>query len=258
MARRSLENLLQTHFPYVSVIGWAGSVRDSLRYLAEHGDEPDVIFMDVELSDGNCFEIFRSATIKAEVIMTTAYDNYAVNAFKVRSLDYLLKPIEVEDMHRALSRILEKQQASAPVPEKATPVREKFLVHMGERIVPVAVKDIAYFYAEDKQTWLVTRSSQRYMMDDLLAEARLVANKLRGISGIHVYPTQTNFMLCAISQASAAALKRYLLENHQFLIRDASNFEGLKPCHFRIAVQQPEFNDELVKAIKTFTRLENG
>ena len=171
MARRSLENLLQTHFPYVSVIGWAGSVRDSLRYLAEHGDEPDVIFMDVELSDGNCFEIFRSATIKAEVIMMTAYDNYAVNAFKVRSLDYLLKPIEVEDMHRALSRILEKQQASAPVPEKATPVREKFLVHMGERIVPVAVKDIAYFYAEDKQIWLVTLASQRYLVDDSLEVA---------------------------------------------------------------------------------------
>ena len=57
MARRSLENLLQTHFPYVSVIGWAGSVRDSLRYLAEQGDEPDVIFMDVERSDGERFEM---------------------------------------------------------------------------------------------------------------------------------------------------------------------------------------------------------
>ena len=184
MARRSLENLLQTHFPYVSVIGWAGSVRDSLRYLAEHGDEPDVIFMDVELSDGNCFEIFRSATIKAEVIMTTAYDNYAVNAFRVRSLDYLLKPIEVEDMHRALSRILEKQQASAPVQGKATPVREKFLVHMGERIVPVAVKDIAYFYAEDKQTWLVTLASQRYLVDDSLEVAgeQLPAGKFFRIS----------------------------------------------------------------------------
>ena len=184
MARRSLENLLQTHFPYVSVIGWAGSVRDSLRYLAEHGDEPDVIFMDVELSDGNCFEIFRSATIKAEVIMTTAYDNYAVNAFRGRSLDYLPKPIEVEDMHRALSRILEKQQASAPVPKKATPVREKFLVHMGERIVPVAVKDIAYFYAEDKQTWLVTLASQRYLVDDSLEVAgeQLPAGKFFRIS----------------------------------------------------------------------------
>ena len=184
MARRSLENLLQTHFPYVSVIGWAGSVRDSLRYLAEHGDEPDVIFMDVELADGTCFDIFAQTPVDAQVVMTTAYDNYAVNAFRVRSLDYLLKPIEVEDMHRALSRILEKQQASAPVPEKATPVREKFLVHMGERIVPVAVKDIAYFYAEDKQTWLVTLASQRYLVDDSLEVAgeQLPAGKFFRIS----------------------------------------------------------------------------
>lgn len=168
-AQRALENLLKANFPEVEVIGRTASVKETVDWLA--GNQPDVIFMDVELSDGSCFEIFRSATIKAEVIMTTAYDNYAVNAFKVRSLDYLLKPIEVEDMHRALSRILEKQQASAPVPEKATPVREKFLVHMGERIVPVAVKDIAYFYAEDKQIWLVTLASQRYLVDDSLEVA---------------------------------------------------------------------------------------
>ena len=87
-------------------------------------------------------------------------------------------------MHRALSRILEKQQAAAPVPEKATPVREKFLVHMGERIVPVAVKDIAYFYAEDKQTWLVPLASQRYLVDDSLEVAgeQLPAGKFFRIS----------------------------------------------------------------------------
>ena len=167
MARRNLENLLRTHFPYVTVIGWAASVRDSLLWISEHGSEADVIFMDVELQDGDCFEIFRAADIPSKVIMTTAYDNYAVKAFKVRSLDYLLKPVEVEDMRRALSRIPEKP-SPVPQPEKAVPAKEKFLVRMGERIMPVAVRDIAYFYAEDKQTWLVTRSSQRYMMDDSL------------------------------------------------------------------------------------------
>ena len=101
MARRNLENLLRTHFPYVTVIGWAASVRDSLLWISEHGSEADVIFMDVELQDGDCFEIFRAADIPSKVIMTTAYDNYAVKAFKVRSLDYLLKPVEVEDMRRA-------------------------------------------------------------------------------------------------------------------------------------------------------------
>ena len=108
--------------------------------------------------------------------------------------------------------------------------------------------------------WLITHQNpnEKYMMEDLLAETQFVVRKLRGIFGIHVYPTQTNFMLCSIRQASAAELKTYLLENHQFLIREASNFDGLKDCHFRIATQLPDFNDELIKAIYTFTRLKNG
>ena len=108
--------------------------------------------------------------------------------------------------------------------------------------------------------WLINHQdcNEQYLMKELLSETDILANRLRGIFGIHVYPTQTNFMLCSIQQGSAAELKDYLLTNHQFLIRDASNFEGLKPCHFRIAAQQPEYNDELVKAIYTFTRLRHG
>ena len=108
--------------------------------------------------------------------------------------------------------------------------------------------------------WLITHQdpNEQYLMDELLAEAQLVVKKLSGIFGIHVYPTKTNFMLCSIRQSSASELKAYLLEKHLFLIRDASNFEGLKACHFRIAAQQPEYNDELIKAIYTFTRLRHG
>ena len=108
--------------------------------------------------------------------------------------------------------------------------------------------------------WLITHQdpNEQYLIEELLSESRILANRLRRIFGIHVYPSMTNFMLCSIRQGSAAELKEYLLKNHQFLIRDASNFEGLKDCHFRIAAQQPEYNDELVKAIYTFTRLKNG
>ena len=108
--------------------------------------------------------------------------------------------------------------------------------------------------------WLITHQdpNEQYLMKELLSETQFVARKLRGIFGIHVYPTQTNFILCSIRQSTASELKSYLLENHQFLIRDASNFEGLKACHFRIAAQQPEYNDELIKAIYTFTRLRHG
>ena len=108
--------------------------------------------------------------------------------------------------------------------------------------------------------WLLTHKNpnEQFIMEDLLAETQLVVEKLRGIFGIHVYPTKTNFMLCSIRQSSASELKSYLIENHQFLIRDSSNLEGLNACHFRIAAQQPEYNDELIKAIYTFTRLRHG
>lgn len=92
----------------------------------------------------------------------------------------------------------------------------------------------------------------REEMKLLLAQTRYLRDRLCGIFGIHVYPTSTNFMLCSIQQSTAAELKEYLLAHHGFLIRDASNFEGLKDCHFRIATQLPEFNAELVEAIKTF------
>jgi len=92
----------------------------------------------------------------------------------------------------------------------------------------------------------------REEMKLLLSQAKYLQERLRGIFGIHVYPSSTNFMLCSIQQSTAAELKEYLLSQHGFLIRDASNFEGLSACHFRIATQLPEFNDELVEAIKTY------
>ena len=108
--------------------------------------------------------------------------------------------------------------------------------------------------------WLLTHPNphEELFLTEMLNEARILANSLRGIFGIHVYPTETNFMLCSIQQSSGAELKKYLLENYRFLIRDASNFEGLKECHFRVAAQLPDDNKELVEAIYTFTRLKNG
>jgi len=102
--------------------------------------------------------------------------------------------------------------------------------------------------------WLLDHEDPYYReeMKLLLSQAKYLQERLRGIFGIHVYPSITNFMLCSIQQSTAAELKEYLLSQHGFLIRDASNFEGLSACHFRIATQLPEFNDELVEAIRTF------
>ena len=89
-------------------------------------------------------------------------------------------------------------------------------------------------------------------LERLFEETTSLRDRLLEIPGIHVCPTSTNFMLCSIKQGTAAELKDYLLTRHRFLIRDASNFEGLSACHFRIATQLPEYNDELVEAIRSF------
>ena len=167
-AQRALENLLKANFPDVEVIGRAASVKETVDWLA--GNRPDVIFMDVELADGTCFDIFAQTSVDAQVVMTTAYDNYAVKAFEVNSVDYLLKPVDVEELKRAVSRVEKRLGADRPridfdaVREAIRP-REKFL---NDRIVPVSVRDIAYFYSEAKSTFIVTRDGKNYVLDDSL------------------------------------------------------------------------------------------
>ena len=168
-AQKNMLALLEANFPEVEVAGVTGSVKATLQWLQDNVvNLPDVIFMDVELSDGNCFDIFSKTDIKCPVIMTTAYDSYAVKAFEVNSLDYLLKPVEVDDMRRALSRV----KADATIPRKpaepAAPVKEKFLIRLNDRIVPVHTRDIAYFYSEAKNSYIVTFRNQSFVLDDSL------------------------------------------------------------------------------------------
>ena len=91
MAQKSLTRALARHFPDMSVVGTTTSVQDTVAWLKNPANKADIIFMDVELSDGVCFEIFRQIDVKAKVIMTTAYDSYALKAFEAGSVDYLLK-----------------------------------------------------------------------------------------------------------------------------------------------------------------------
>lgn len=188
-ACRNLIRLLEENFPEMETVGTAGSVRDSVQWLREH--EADVIFMDVELSDGNCFDIFAETEVKPLVVMTTAYDSYAVRAFEVNSVDYLLKPFSVTELRRAVSRVEEKLRmeretvdfskvleafqalkgpsGELPRPDTAGgPRREKFIIRLNDRIVPVAARDIAYFYSEAKNTFIVTRANVSYVLDDSL------------------------------------------------------------------------------------------
>ncbi len=166
LARQHMQKVLAEHFPQVEVVGTAGSVKDTVEWLSKNS--ADVIFMDVELSDGTCFDILSQVDVDASIIMTTAYDQYAVNAFKINAVDYLLKPIAVEDISRALSRVEYGADSAPAEPQHSATPREKFLIRLNDRIVPVKVSEIAYFFSESKNSYIVTNNNTAYVLDDSL------------------------------------------------------------------------------------------
>lgn len=175
MARKNLANTLTRLYPDMKISGETGSVAETIAWLKNPENKADIIFMDVELSDGNCFEIFRQTDIRAQVIMTTAYDNYAVKAFEVESLDYLLKPVDETALKRAVGRCLARTGKDAGLPQSDRSAdkdpqgrkhpKERFLVKLNDTIVPVKTIEIAYFYSEDKATYIVTKSGKKYIVD---------------------------------------------------------------------------------------------
>ena len=176
MAQKSLIRSLTQNFPDMEIVGTTGSVKSTVTWLETPGNSADVIFMDVELSDGVCFEIFRQTDVKAKVIMTTAYDSYAIKAFEAGSIDYLLKPIDPSALKRAVARcrmsggqvdvdsLLNAIGSNAPKKE----YKERYIIRFNDRIVPLQTENIAYVYSEEKTNWMVTFDEQKYIIDSSL------------------------------------------------------------------------------------------
>lgn len=177
MAQRSLTRLLAQNFPEMDVVGTTSSVKSTVAWLNDPANSADIIFMDVELADGICFEIFRQTDIKAKVIMTTAYDSYALKAFEAGSIDYLLKPVDADALKRAVSRVrasgsnIDMEALMKLMENKSTPkkeYKERYIIRINDRIVPLKTSEIAYVYSEEKNNYLVTFDEQRYIIDSSL------------------------------------------------------------------------------------------
>ncbi len=177
MAQKSLTRVLNQNFPDMDIIGYTSSIKSTVTWLNNPENVPDIIFMDVELSDGECFEIFRQIEIKAKVIMTTAYDSYALKAFEAGSIDYLLKPIDPSSLKRAVARcrmsggsvdveVLLKAVESKAEPKKE--YKERYIVRLNDRIIPLLTSNIAYVYSEEKTNYLVTFDDQKFIIDSSL------------------------------------------------------------------------------------------
>ena len=176
MAQNSLIRVLSQNFPELKVVGTATSVKGAVSWLKDPSNSADIIFMDVELADGVCFEIFRQIEVNAKVIMTTAYDSYALKAFEAGSVDYILKPIELADLKRAVGRCVAKKEGfdyealakALGVKETKKEYKEKYIVRFNDRIIPLQTANIAFIYSEEKNNYLTTFDGERYIIDSSL------------------------------------------------------------------------------------------
>jgi len=210
-AQIQLARLIGAHYPHFEVVGKAASIQGAVEWLKNNS--PDLIFMDVELSDGLCFEIFKQTEVKSPVVIVTAYDNYAVKAFKVNSIDYLLKPVHKDDFVEAVEKVLKRNTPLPPLDVVAlkqilqpeVKYKERFTVKMGNRIIVLNVSDIAYFCAEDKSTFMVTYEDRKYLSDlslDTIEELldpklffRLTRGCLSHVNAIHSIVKYSNSRL---------------------------------------------------------------
>ena len=177
MAQKSLTRLLTQNFPDMQIVGCTSSIKGTVAWLNDPTNRADVIFMDVELADGECFEIFRQTNVKAKVIMTTAYDSYALKAFEAGSIDYILKPVDPSALKRAVARVrMSGGQLDTEALLKAIgdgsgtkkEYKERYIVRFNDRIIPLLTSNVAYIYSEEKNNYLVTFDEERYIIDSSL------------------------------------------------------------------------------------------
>ncbi|WP_452223237.1 LytR/AlgR family response regulator transcription factor [Lacinutrix chionoecetis] len=155
------------------------SVEESIAWFQNH-EHPDLIFLDIQLSDGLSFEIFDAIEITSAIIFTTAYDEYALQAFKLNSIDYLLKPIDHEELEKAVlkfkTRLPEKQSVTIDFNDikklLVNPIerdyKKRFSVKVGQHLKLINIEDIECFYSENKGTYLYTKEGRNYLLDTTL------------------------------------------------------------------------------------------
>ena len=169
LAARELEQILKEIEPELQVVARLESVRESIKWLKEN--QVDLIFSDIHLGDGNCFEIFRQVTIKNPVIFITAYDEYTFQAFKNQGIDYILKPFDREDILQALEKVKQwfVQKQTTVFYTGNSNYQERFLVQMGARIKSVPVEEVAYFMADGKYLMLYTFEGNGYVVNQTMS-----------------------------------------------------------------------------------------
>lgn len=174
LAAERLGHLLQEVCPEAEVVGVCESIEETISFLQQH-QRPDLLIFDIHLSDGHSFQVFEAMDLKVPVIFATAYDRYAIDAFKHFSIDYILKPVTAEALQRAMAkfrslRTFTTQPNYAGLLQQLTDMKEnrykaRFLAKVGQKLFFVETSDIAYFQAENKLVYLIDAEGNRYVID---------------------------------------------------------------------------------------------
>lgn len=236
-ALRRLERMILELRPNWKLVFTSDGIEDSIEKLNSM-NHPDLIFMDIQLSDGLSFEIFEKLKINSNIIFTTAFDEYAIKAFKVNSIDYLLKPISSKDLIFAIEKA-EKNTKIEVINDVYSLINEiknkeyktRFLVKQGTRLISLPINEIAVFYSEDKVNFVIDRNKKRYILDlslDLIEASinpkdffRINRGVIASISSIEEVHTHLNGKLkihlnvdlkeeVFVSREKASAFKQWL------------------------------------------------
>ena len=175
-ADRLVSLLKETGEPF-RLLGVLETVEQSINWLSVH-PAPDLIFMDIQLDDGTCFEIFEQSEVGAPVIFVTAYDEYAIRAFRVNSIDYLLKPTDLPSLKTALDKYRnlfvrgsgDYTRLTGLIEQLGRSYKARFFIRVGNRYKSVQAEDINYFYIEGRSTFMRTRSGHSYDLEFSLSE----------------------------------------------------------------------------------------
>ena len=208
-AAKRLRKLIDDQIVSAEVLDVIDSVEGAVQWLNTF-KKPDLIFMDIQLSDGLSFDIFSQTEVVSPIIFTTAYDEYAVQAFKVNSIDYLLKPLDPEELNRAILKYKNLHQSDVSydrvsIQQLINSITQKeyknrFLVKTGSQLSYIEAKDIAYFYSDEGLVYALTNVGKRYILDYTLEQLydlldpkeffrinRKIIVKIDAIHRIHTY-----------------------------------------------------------------------
>jgi len=178
-AARRLDRMLQALNVKANVL--LHSVEESLEWFQKN-EHPDLIFLDIQLSDGLSFEIFEKIEVKSAIIFTTAYDEYALQAFKLNSIDYLLKPIDAEELEKAVLKYKERIPGNNKLSLDFDDIKKllvnplereykkRFTIKIGQHLKMIPIDTIECFYSENKGTYIHTNDNRSYLIDSTLEE----------------------------------------------------------------------------------------